>query len=628
MINLLRFRQGDPRRLVFYGLIAVGFTVLLGGFYNVQILQRDIYLDKSEQNSVKKETQVPARGLIYDRNGRLIADNRPSFSLYLVPAQTTPQTITTLSNLLELDEGQIKKNFKRARRFQAVKVARYVEPEVLTILQENKLNLPGLEWRVEPKRNYLFHRSFAHVLGTLGEIGEEELSENPEYEPGDLVGKKGVEQALDKDLRGVKGYQFVKVNAMGRKIEPIPGKSAPPNPGKDLYLAIDARLQLFADSLFQERRGTLIAIDVRNGEIITLLSKPDYDLDLFAEAVNPQVWSELMADSLKPLFDRSTQGLYPPGSTYKMVAAFAALNEGIVTPQWSVYCPGYFRIGQRVVRCWSGGGHGEMSMISAIRNSCNVYFYQLGLKIGIEHWTKYSTLFQFGKKTGIELLTEKAGLVPSKSYYDRVFGPGGWTKGLLANVAIGQGELLVTPLQMAQFAMILANRGVFYKPHLCHKLVDKISGAETPLSYPAQKLEGIKPEVFETVLEGMRQVVAGGTGWRAAVWGISGGGKTGTAQNPHGTSHAWYIGFAPFENPEIAVAVLFENGGSGGGVSAPIAGEYLRKYFHYQGKFDYTQYRQHVQRQEQKQKEQARLDSLRSAGAIAPGDSAAFPGED
>jgi penicillin-binding protein 2 len=617
MINLNSV-QGNPRRFVFYGGILLAVLVLLGGFYNLQILQESIYSGKSEENSVKRETQIPVRGLIYDRNGRLIVDNRPSFSLYLVPAQTTPQTISTLSEILGVNESQFKKNFRRARRFQPIKIARYVDISTLTKLQEDKLNLPGLEWKVEPKRHYYYERSFAHILGTLGEIGEEQLDTNPEYEPGDLVGKKGIEQALDDQLRGEKGYRYVKVDALGRTVGVVEnlshGEKAISSPGYDLYLTLDARLQLFADSLFGDHNGALVAIDVRNGEIISMASKPDYDLSLFAEAIEPEMWNLLMADSLKPLFDRATQATYPPGSTYKMIAAIAALNEGIISPQWTIFCPGYYRIGQRVIRCWKGDGHGEMNLLSAIKYSCNVYFYQVGLKIGIDHWSRYSQLFRFGKKTGIELKTEKGGLVPSEDYYNRVYGKNGWTKGLLANIAIGQGELLVTPLQMAQFAMILANSGTYYRPHLTKKLVNKISNEPDTLSNPPYKLEGIKPEVFEFIREGMHQVVAGGTGWRASIWRISGAGKTGTAQNPHGVSHAWFIGFTPFGEPEIAIAIILEHGGSGGGTAAPIAGEYFRRYFHYQNKFDYDQYREYLNKLWKKQKEQARLDSLRAAG--------------
>lgn len=747
-MNNINFSAGNPRKYVYYGLIAACMLVLSIGFYHLQIMQESIYRGKSEKNSVKKVTQIPVRGHIYDRNwgtfhitdsvldslmedgvpyqarmrlekikqkifpteesfldtlrktignnltqrhrpallkyaqiGKLIVDNRPSFSLYLVPALTTRPALEALGAILEVAPEQISKNFRRSRRFQPVKIARYVTLETLVKLQENRLQFPGLEWKVEPKRNYYFRSSFAHVLGTLGEIGENELSQSEEYEAGDVVGKKGIEKGLDKELRGQKGFKFVKVDALGRTVEDLsPRENALPHPGKDLFLTIDARLQQYADSLFGDRNGAFVAVDPRNGEILTMVSKPDYDLNLFAEAVKPEVWQELMSDSLKPLYDRATQATYPPGSTYKMVAAIAGLNEGIITPQWTIFCPGYYRIGRRTVHCWNAAGHGEVNITAAIRGSCNVFFYQLGLKLGIEQWTKYSRIFQFGKPCGIELTSEKAGLVPSRAYYDRIYGKGKWTNGMLANIAIGQGELLVTPLQMAQFAMILANSGRYYRPHLTRKLVDKIPAYQVTeealkqlefqnapqeilnllrglkerqftqnelselletrvtaeegqkyepsileyarkifpppdrVSYPAEMIEGIQPEVFEIIREGMRQVVAGGTGWRAGVWQKSGAGKTGTAQNPHGDSHAWFIGFTPFEEPEIAVAVIFENGGSGSGVAAPVVGQYLQRYYYYKGEFDYQKYREFQRMLWEKQKEKARQDSLQGAG--------------
>lgn len=747
----INFRSGNPRKLFYYGIICTAMLLLLGGFYNLQILQESVYRGQSEKNSIKRETRIPVRGHIYDRNwgrfqltgtgvdslrqvgvpfqllrklmplksrvfdseaafldslsnrggkaeinryknaflrycqmGKLIVDNRPSFALYLVPALTTRAQLDSLSSIINIPVDQMRRKFRRSRRFQPVKIARYVDYRTLVKLQENRLDFPGLEWKVEPKRHYYFKSSYAHVLGTLGEIGEDELGRDDSYEPGDIVGKKGIEKVLDKELRGEKGYRFVKMDAVGRRVEEIAfPENAFPYPGKDLYLTIDARLQRYADSLFADRNGAFVAVDVRNGEILTLLSKPDYDLNLFAEAVDSEVWKSLMSDSLKPLFDRVTQATYPPGSTYKMVAAIAGLNEGIVSPSWSVFCPGYFRIGRRTIRCWNAGGHGEVDAVSAIRGSCNVYFYKLGLKIGIDQWADYSNRFLFGKLTEVELTAEKSGLVPSKKYYDRIYGKNGWTKGILANIAIGQGELLVTPLQMAQFAMILANNGTNHQLHLRRKLVDKIpryrltdksfqqmaeenispeilsalsplkdqeyshksliknldshiglvesnelrpqilGSAEKRFAKPdtfatqSTEITGISPEVFEIVREGMRQVVAGGTGWRAGVWRKSGGGKTGTAQNPHGDTHAWYIGFAPFENPEIAIAVIFENGGGGGAVAAPVVGKYLQRYFHYKGEFNYQEYREFQRILYEKQKEQALQDSIQAAQAVA-----------
>ncbi len=607
------------RKYVLYGMTLFIATLLGSRFFYLQIYQQDIYKEKSSKNSIRILTELPVRGNIYDRNGLLIADNRPSFSIYLIPGQTTTPTIKRMVALFNLDEKKLRQRLRRAGQFQPVKIARAVDPKTLAYIQENAIDLPGVHWQVEPARHYLHKNGFAHVLGTLGEINERELEIFTDYELGDVVGKKGIERAMETALRGEKGIRYVKVDAMGRVVEQLQNQNnQPPYPGNDLYLTIDARLQEYADTLFADKRGALVAIDVRNGEVITLLSKPDYDLNAFVGRINPQIWQQMIADTTHPLYARAYQSAYPPGSTYKIVAAVAALNEHIITPEWKAFCPGYFRIGRRVVRCWNAKGHGWLNLTGAIQNSCNVYFYQLGLKIGIDIWNKYSLLFHFGEKTGIELTNENPGLVPSRAYYDKIYGKNGWTRGMLANLAIGQGELLVTPLQLAQFDMIIANRGKYYPPHLTLKLVDQITGQVMPKIVNQRIIEGIQPEVWDFIHTGMRKVVAEGTGRAAHIIGISVAGKTGTAQNPHGKSHAWFMGFAPFENPEIAVVVLVENGGSGGGVAAPIAGRYLRKYFYYQGKFDYQREWRILQEIRKRREEQARLDSLRQAPVEAP----------
>lgn len=590
-------------------------SVLLSwGFFKLQVLNVDKYREQSYKNSIRAVTQFPVRGNIYDRDGRLIVDNRPAFSLYLIPAQTRPETIDKLSKILHLKIEKIRKKLRRSGRFQAVKIASFVKQKTLIELLENSLEYPGLEWKVEPRRHYPHPESFSHILGTLGEINENEMKNNPGLEAGDVVGKKGIEKTMDDFLRGKKGIRYVRVDAMGRTLEEVKySENYNPEPGEDVYLTIDSRLQQYADSLLANVVGALIAVDVRTGEVLTLVSHPNYNLNWFAESVDPVIWKKLISDTLHPLYARAYQSGYPPGSTFKLVAAIAALNEKIITPEWTAFCPGYYRIGRRVLKDWKRGGHGLQDLKSAIKNSCNVYFYQLGLKIGLDVWNKYSKLFRFGQKTGIELTGENPGLVPSRSYYDTIFGKQGWTKGMLANLAVGQGELLVTPLQMAQFAMILANQGFYFPVHLARKILDKKSGRQRKFIFKKHIVAGIRPDVFSTVLEGMRQVVNGGTGWRAGIVGISVAGKTGTAQNPQGKDHAWFIGFAPFKTPEIAVAVLIEHGGSGGGHAAPVAGKFLRRYFYYQGEFDYARERKILHERWLRQKEKARKDSIQAA---------------
>lgn len=595
----------SERKYVFYFFILVVVGILAIRFFSVQIISSESYEQQSLENSIKIETKFPVRGNIYDRNNLLIADNRPAFSVYLVRSRTKSQTIESLSSILGIDKNEIQKKLQRGGPFQPVKIARHVNKVTLTTLQENILDLPGLEWKVEPKRHYVYNKAFSHVLGTLGEIDENELDKNSEYEPGDVVGKKGVEKKLDQQLRGKKGYEFVKVDALGRVVEKMnQKKSSLPYPGEDLYLTIDSRLQKYADSLFVGRRGAIVAIDVRNGEILTMLSNPSYDLNIFTESIDSKIWQDLIADSLHPLYDRTSQSTYPPGSTYKLVAAIAALNEHIITPSWQVNCPGYYRIGRKLVRCWNADGHGTLDLMGAIRNSCNVYFYRLGLEIGIDVWSKYSNLFGFGSKTGVELSNEKEGLVPSKNYYEKIYGTKNITAGLMANLAIGQGELLVTPIQMAQFAMILANEGIYYRPHLIYKLLDKVTKDEESPQISSKKIDSIEPEVFEIVKKAMGQVVAEGTGVRARIIGVKIAGKTGTAQNPHGDSHSWFICFAPYDNPEIAVGVIAENAGAGSAVAAPIAGNYLRRYFYLKGMFDYEKERKILEEIWRKKKQQ------------------------
>lgn len=578
----------ELKKFIYITGLVILFLILGVRFYRLQISEVSLYSEKSLENSVKMISKTPVRGNIYDRNGRLIVDNRPAFSLYLVPAETTPHTIKVISQMNHQSPEDIKTELSKAGKFQSVKIIRQIDLKKLTWIQENISDLPGVEWKIEPKRHYVRTSGLAHLLGTLGEVDDRELAIYKQLEQGDIVGKKAIERTYDTQIRGAKGFEFVKVDALGRVVGQITSeKTALPYPGEELFLTIDLRLQLFADSLMAGKRGALIALDPRNGDVLTIISKPDYDISNFTGVIPTNVWDKLLNNPYHPLYDRACQSGYPPGSTYKLVAAFAALNEHIITPKWKSNCPGYFKLGRKTIRCWKADGHGTLDLEGAIKNSCNVYFYKLGLLIGLEVWNKYSRLFRFGEKTNIELTEENPGLVPSLEYYDKVFGKGKWTKGMLANLAIGQGELLVTPLQMVQFTSILANRGVFNQPHLGHMLVDIITGDTTRLQSKLLKVEGIRKSVYNVILEGMREVVDGGTGWRAGIYGIPSAGKTGTAQNPHGEPHAWFIGFAPFENPEIAICVLVENGGAGGSISAPIAAAYMKRYFYYQGKYDY-----------------------------------------
>ncbi|MHB2154731.1 penicillin-binding protein 2 [Calditrichota bacterium GD2] len=573
--------QRSRRFLISATFLVLSFFILLLGFFNLQVLHRQYYLDISIHNVIRQVKINPVRGLILDRDGDILVDNRPSFSAALIRAHTADSTINRVAHFLGMKVNDIKARLRKSPRFAPTIIRRDLDEQTRTLLEENQYFLPGFELILDFKRYYPQEINSPHIFGYIGEVNEREQKQDPRYELGDMIGKAGLERYYDIELRGIKGVRYVRVDASGKMLGDYdPELNVPAIHGSDLYLTLDYDLQKFAESLMIDRRGSLVAIDVRTGGILALVSKPDYDIRALSGKIDADVWKALIEDKAHPLYSRSIQSAYPPGSTYKIVAAIAALQENIITPSWKAYCPGYFRLGRKVIRCWNPKGHGELDLYGAIKNSCNVYFYQLGLKIGLETWSKYSKILGFGRKTGIDLPNENAGLVPTIQYFNRIYGENGWTRGNLANLAIGQGELLTTPLQIAQFVMILANRGVYYRPHLVDHLYNYQTHKTIYFPTESRVVSEVSSEVFDIVREGMHQVVNGGTGWLGKVPGIDMAGKTGTSQNPHGEPHAWFMAFAPYSHPEVAIAVIVENGGSGGGVAAPIARKFLEMYFY------------------------------------------------
>jgi len=569
------------RRFIYSGLIIFLFAFLIYGFIRLQVLKKEVYVRQSLSNSIRRVRLYPVRGLIKDRNGKILVDTRPAYSVAVIPKQTNPASIAYLAKSLKLDKQAILDKIKKDYGFRPVIVARDIGLKRLVDLEENRLALPGILPVVDTKRYYPPDVRSPHLFGTMGEVNKVEQLLNPSYQSGDMIGKSGLEKKYDREMRGIKGTQYIRVDASGKELGVYDkNRNVPPIHGDDLYLYMDYEMQRFAESLLAGKRGALVAIDVRNGGIIALASMPDYDPRLLSGKIETAEWEKLINNKSHPLFSRAIQSAYPPGSVFKIVAAVAALQEKIITPQWTAYCPGYFKLGRKIIHCWNPKGHGKLDLYGAIKNSCNVYFLQLGLKIGLDIWTKYSKLFRFGQPTGIDLPGEAPGLVPTRAYYNKIYGKNGWTKGNLANLAIGQGELLTTPIQIAQYVMILANKGVYYIPHLLDHIYDYSTHKTIEFPVETKYINGISQQVYNVVREGMHQVVNGGTGWRAKVRGIDMAGKTGTAQNPHGKPHAWFMGFAPYDFPRIAIAVIVENGGSGGHTAAPIARKFLEKYFY------------------------------------------------
>lgn len=570
----------EQRRILAIGIVLLFFSILIYGFIRLQVSKKDFYTQKSIDNSVRKITTFPVRGLIKDSKGRILVDNRAAYSIAVIPKVVADSTLQKIVSLFDLDWTTVKEEMAKEYGFRPVKIAHDIDYKNVIFFEENRLQFPGVIVSLEPKRYYHKGVNSPHIFGSLGEVTVEEQKENSIYEQGDIIGKTALEKYYDMDLRGTKGAEYIRVDASGRELGDFnPDLNVEAVHGNDLNLYLDYSIQQFAESLMVDHRGSLVALDTRNGGVIALVSKPDYDPRLLTGKIDPEVWNKLLTDESHPLYSRSIQSVYPPGSTYKIVAAIAALQENIIKPSWQVTCPGYFILGRKIIHCWKSSGHGTLDLYGAIKNSCNVYFYTLGLKIGLDVWSKYSKMFAFGRKTGIDLPNESKGLVPTENFFNQRYGKNGWTAGNLANLAIGQGELLVTPLQLAQFIMIIANKGVYYKPHLL-KFMYNYSTKEK-ITYPnnTQYVTGISDKTYDIVREGMRQVMDGGTGWYGKVPGIEMAGKTGTAQNPHGKSHAWFMAFAPYEQPEIAISVIVENGGGGGAVAAPIARKFLEKYF-------------------------------------------------
>jgi len=574
---------------VVVGVLAALFLALALQLVNLQVLQRSRYLAHSNQNRMRRLRLEAPRGILYDRNGVILVENRPSYSVSAVPSETknNPQVLNLLGQLLsEPGEKLCERLSEAGNPYLAVKLKRNVEYPLLVRLEERKLDLPGVTYEVETRRVYPTGIKAPHLFGYIGEISKAELERRRKEGliPGDLVGKTGLEKMYDQDLRGRPGYDFIEVDVIGREVRDIidVGESQPLR-GKDFYLTIDARLQMLGDSLLYGKRGAIVMMDCRDGGVLAICSKPDYDPEIFTGTLSNETWKALVNDPGKPLFDRVTQSTYPPGSTFKMVAVAAALDENKCSPGYTVSCHGGITIGGSTFNCWYGAGHGGLNMMDALKVSCNTYFYQLGLLIGVDAWATAAKQLGFGRRTGIDLPSEEPGVLPDRDYLDRVFGVKGWSNGMMLNLAIGQGDLLVTPLQMARFAMMIANRGWCYRPHMVHKLYDP-ARHQYYKQQIARESAAITARSFEVIHEGMYRVVnaVGGTGRASRLEEVQVCGKTGTAQNPHGEPHAWFVGFAPAQNPEVALCVLLENAGGGGANSAPLAGMMFKRYFAHQ----------------------------------------------
>ncbi|MCX6132502.1 MAG: penicillin-binding protein 2 [Ignavibacteriales bacterium] len=584
MIHDEQFGSLERRRALTIFVLAV-FALLMMRLYQLQLLYHVELDKKSEENSVRGLVKDPVRGYIYDRNGKLIVDVGPAYSVTLVPAEFEKRNIPLLSSILQMEPQTLEERIARARAYSPfipARIKRDIDMKTLAAIEEHLTTLRGVSFQVESKRVYPTGAYASHLLGYRREISDAQLSDAGEgYRQGDLVGVAGLEARYEQLLKGIKGFEYVSVNSKGQIIGSFEDgrRDVGPKEGDDLLLSVDVGLQAFAESLMTNYSGGIVAMDPRDGGILALVSKPDYDPSIMSGVTPADLWYNLQTNPAKPLYNRATLTRYPPGSTFKMVLAAAALQEGVIDENFRIHCTGGFRFGNRVFKDLHV--HGSVNVVEAIQKSCNVFFYQLMLKVGFDRWTEYGRRFGFGQTTNTDTGEETTGLLPSTQYYDSRYGKGKWTQGYLISLAIGQGEVGVSPLQMARYASALANGGTVYQPHAVELVRNK--KRQTIDSVPHDSsLVGLSPHVMELIREGMQRVVhaPGGTGSLARIPGVISAGKTGTAENTHGKDHAWYVGFAPFENPKIAVAVMLENSGFGGAKAAPLAGLVMERYLY------------------------------------------------
>jgi len=575
-----KFFASPTRRSIIFILIASVFSLFAFRLFQMQVVQHKAYDEKSAGNSIKAMEQTPLRGVFLDRNGKVLVDNIPAYTLRVTPVDYDTSLNKILETILDAEPGYISRillNNRIYSKYVPIRIKRGISFEVVSWLEENEQHLAGVDYIVEMQRGYPGGIMGSHMFGYTKEISPQQLEkENGYYNPGDYVGHNGIEKTYEHVLRGEKGYNYVLVDSkrkeIGRYKEGVRDETSVK--GHDLMLSIDADAQLVAEHEFIGKRGALVAIEPATGEIIALVSAPDYDLNEFSYVTSREFLSKLYNDPDKPSFNRATMSVKPPGSTYKILSAVAALDMGVITPQTTFFCGGSFTFG-RSFKCH--GAHGSVNVIQAIEKSCNVFFYNLIYKIGLDKFEEYSRRFGFSGKTGIDIGEEAPGFIPKTDYFVKRYGEK-WPRSIMASLAIGQGEVSVTPLQLAQYTALIANNGKSFTPHIAKGYADDNTKKLIPFNFNKLNVN-IRQEVFDIVKQGMYLVVNGaGTATHIRMTELNISGKTGTAQNPHGKDHALFICFAPSENPKIAVAVVVENVGFGATHAAPIAKKVIEAY--------------------------------------------------
>lgn len=571
----MKFHENLKPRIIIIGiLISLLFIFLILRLWQIQIIEQDIFKERALRNRIRLRLIKAPRGLIYDRNGILLVSNTSSFYVSVIPAETyrdIEKTCSILAKILNIDKNTLKEKIKKRGRhsYKELLIKTKVNIKEVTQLKEHQDELSGVIIDLKPMRKYIYNSLASHVLGYTGLISLEELRKRKDdpynYNVDDVIGKSGIERAFEDILRGEKGWEEVEVNTFGKIVNVIEKKE--PKIGKALYLSLDKGLQEFVESLLKGEKGAIIISNPKTFEILAMASSPDYNPQIFIDTKKYKTqWKKIITNPEHPLTNRAIQGIYPPGSIFKLITAIGALEEGW-DPDTKIYCSGNLKIAGRNFYCWKLSGHGYLNLLEGIENSCNIQFYTLGEKLGPERLYKYGRLFGLGEKTGIILPGEAKGLLPNPAWKKKKLKEI-WYPGDTANMSIGQGFTLVTPIQLLSVINTIINNGKIYIPQIIKTDYPKIK----------RKLN-IKSSIFNFIKEGMRLVVEKGTAKDSKIKELPFAGKTGTAQNPHGKPHSWFVGFAPYEDPQISFIILIENGGEGSEKAAPIARKIILKYF-------------------------------------------------
>lgn len=580
------------RRRILAVIIALAFIGFIARFVQLQVLEGVELRGAASAQGIKRIERIPVRGAIYDRKGRVVVASVPSYTVTITPQDFEPyrsETLPLLAKILGADTSYIITKLRQSafyNKFQPVKVWSDADARIIAAIEEQIADLPGVDITYESKRRYEAPVRASHLLGYTKEISEQALAsarktdDSLYYRPGDVVGSSGMERYRESALRGVKGFEFVAVDRRGQRQARFNEGMSDINAvdGSGVQLGMDIDLQVYAEQLLSPYHGAVVALDPNTGEILALASKPDFDLDIFSGRTTKEEYQTVMLDKTNPLFNRATQTRYPPGSTWKLMMASAVLQTKTIPPNFTINCPGYFTLGNHTYK--DDGVHGTVNVHKSIVASCDVFYYRMVLMMGIDSMRKYARYFGFDTATGADLAFEGNGYVPDTKRMNKLY-PRGWTKGYTVSQGIGQGEVGVTPMQQAAYAASLANHGVWVEPHAARAIYNAAKNRWEKVE-PIKRKIPVSDEIIETVRRAMWGVVhePGGTAHSAETPGlpVDIAGKTGTAQNPHGDDHAWFVSFAPYDHPKIAMCVMVENAGFGGVIAAPIARKLTKFY--------------------------------------------------